>query len=97
MVLDAIMISDTPSSWWQKDYLAEAAGMLFSQNAWKSSDGGICGPENSIISAGTTSTRTICRDETIEDSNTAADWYITVTSGATPGKPNNKNRFKPNP
>jgi hypothetical protein len=92
-VLDAIMISETPVSWWQKDYLAETADMLFAQGAWKSADGRIGRPADSIISSGTTNTRTICRDETTENSHTAADWYITDTSCATPGKPNNPKRY----
>jgi len=92
-VLGAVMISTSLDSWWNKDYFAEAADFLFQQGAWKSADGKICGPENAARSAGTTNTRTICRDETVENTNTAADWYITATSGATPGKPNSTKRY----
>jgi len=92
-VLDAVMISGTPDSWWGKDYFADAADFLFKQGAWKTIDGKICRPADSLISLDATGTRTICRDETVEDSNTAADWYITVGSGATPGKANNPNRY----
>jgi hypothetical protein len=92
-VLDAVMISETPAAWWGKDYLAEAADFLFQQGEWKSSDGTICGPADAVNSSTTTNTRTICRDETVEDSNTAADWYIVYTSNATPGKPNNTRRW----
>ena len=91
--LDAVMISSTPDAWWKKDYLAEAASFLFEQGKWKAADGRIGSPADAVISDKTTNTRTICRDESAEDSNTAADWYVTVTSGATPGKPNNQNRF----
>jgi hypothetical protein len=94
-VLDAIMHSENPASWWTKDYLAEAAEFLFLQDAWKSADGGICGPTDAIRSAGTTNTRTICRDETLENTGTAADWYITATSSATPGNENNPKRYVP--
>jgi hypothetical protein len=94
-VLAAIMYSETPSSWWSKDYLAEAAEFLYQQGAWKSVDGGICRPADAINSAGSTATRTICRDETVENTNTAADWYITVTSGETPGGANNPRRYTP--
>jgi hypothetical protein len=93
-VIDAVMISENPDNWWAKDYLAEAAEFLFKQGAWKSSGGSVCSPQDAVSSAGTTNTRTICRDETVEDTNTAKDWYITVTSGATPGKPNNINRYQ---
>ena len=84
-VLDAVMLSETAGALWERDYFAEAANFLFNQGAWKSPDGGICRPADAVISAGSTNTKTICRNETKNNSNTAADWYITVTSGATPG------------
>ena len=94
-VLDAVMLSENPDSWWGKDYFAEAAGFLFEKDAWKSPEGEICSPADSVISVNTTNTRTISRDESAEaaDTNTAADWYITDTSCATPGKPNNPKRY----
>jgi hypothetical protein len=92
-VFDAVMISENRDSWWQKDYLAETADFLFKQGAWKTADGKICRPADSVISSGTTNTRTICRDETAENSNTAADWYICATSSATPGEKNNPKRY----
>jgi hypothetical protein len=92
-VLDAVMLAEKADALWSKDYFAEAAEFLFNQNAWKSADGNIPGPKDAVNSTGTTATRTICRDETVENSCSSADWYITVTSGATPGLPNNPNRF----
>jgi hypothetical protein len=92
-VLDAVMISENPDAWWTKDYFAETAEFLFNKGAWQSPDGEICSPQDAVLSAGATATRTICRDENVENSKTSADWYITVTSGATPGKPNNVNRY----
>ncbi|MDR0323023.1 MAG: hypothetical protein LBI12_01085 [Treponema sp.] len=94
-VLDAVMFSENPDSWWTKDYLAETAEFLFSQGVWKSVDGKICGPQDAVSSQGTTATRTICRDETAEKTNTKTNWYITATSGATPGTPNNPKRYEP--
>jgi hypothetical protein len=94
--LAAVMISDSSESQWAKDYLAEAAEFLFLQDAWKSADGGICTPADAVRSTGTTNTRTICRDETIVNTCTAADWYITVNSSATPGKENNTKRYTAN-
>jgi hypothetical protein len=94
-VLAAVMISDGSDSWWGKDYLAEAAEFLFLQDAWKSADGGVCGPSDAVRSTGTTNTRTICRDETLMNTGTAADWYVTASSGATPGKENNQKRYAP--
>jgi hypothetical protein len=92
-VLDAVILSENPDSWWTKDYFAETAASLFNKGAWKSQDGNICSPQDAVASAKTTNTRTICRDETVEDSNTAKDWYITDTSNATPGKPNSEKRY----
>ena len=93
-VLAALMISDKNDSSWDKDYFAEAAQMLFSQGAWKSPDGQISTPATAARSAGTTNTRTICRDETVENTNTAADWYVAATSSATPGELNNPKRYQ---
>jgi len=94
-VADAVMISESTDLWWNKDFFAETAEFLFNAGAWKSSDGKICGPSEAVISTGTTNTRTICRDETRENTGTAADWYITATSGATPGRENNPKRYVP--
>jgi hypothetical protein len=92
-VLDAIMISEKADNWWTKDYLAEAAEFLFGQRAWTAPGGNICTPADAVNSTGTTLTRTICRDENAEKTNNAANWYVTVTSGATPGARNNPDRY----
>jgi hypothetical protein len=93
-VVTAVMISEKDDAWWNKDYFAEAAELLFNAGAWKNPDGSMCGPSGAVSSAGTTATRTICRDETLKaNSGTAADWYITATSSDTPGKPNNPKRY----
>ncbi|MCL2758994.1 MAG: hypothetical protein FWD22_02145 [Treponema sp.] len=93
-VIDAVILSEKPDSWWTKDYFAEAAEFLFNKGVWISPEGGICRPEDVVISSGTTNTRTICRDETMEETGTPQAWYITVTSGATPGRLNNPNRYQ---
>ncbi|MCL2720388.1 MAG: hypothetical protein FWD47_03500 [Treponema sp.] len=92
-VLNAVMLCENPGDPWPKDYLEEAANFLFSKNAWKSKDGLTCRPSDAIPSTGTTNTRTINRNETAVNSNSSADWYITVTSGATPGGVNNTRRY----
>jgi len=93
-VVDAVMLSEKADPWWNKVYFAETAEFLFNADAWKSPDNKICDPSKAVQSASTTATRTICRDETPgKDSGTAADWYITVNSGSTPGKPNNTKRY----
>ena len=94
-VVCAVMLSETPDTWWKKDYFAQAAGFLFNQNAWKSPAGDICTPMDAVSSANinTALTRTISRDETVENTNTCADWYITANSCATPGQKNNPKRY----
>ena len=94
-VINAVIISEKPDSWWGREYFARTADFLFTQNAWRSSGGGVYSPADAVISAGTTNTRTICRDETKDNTNSAADWYITATSSATPGGPNNPKRHAP--
>ena len=83
-VLSAVMLRENIGSPWAKDYFTEAAAFLLLKGAWKG---------DAVPSTGTTNTRTICRDETTENTKSAADWYVTVTSGATPGSPNNPRRF----
>jgi hypothetical protein len=106
-ILDAVLLSELTDVWWAKESLAAAAEFLHEQGAWipgdppagseavpsGGSNGTVPGPAAAVDSSKTTNTRSICRDETTPDSNSAADWYITVASGVTPGRPNNPNRF----
>ena len=92
-VIDAVILSENPDTWWTKDYFAEAAGFLFNSGSWKSPAGEVCSPQDAVASSKATNTRTICRDENVENTGTAKDWYITDTSYATPGKPNNAKRY----
>ena len=94
-VLAAIMIAETPAASWTITQLAEAAEFLFEQGAWTSEAGGISSPADAASSENikTSLTRSISRDETMDDSRTAADWYVTANNGATPGLPNNPQRF----
>ncbi|MCL2007468.1 MAG: hypothetical protein FWG77_05225 [Treponema sp.] len=95
-VLSAVMISETQDSFWDKDYFIKAAGFLHDRGAWTCAEGGIAGPADAVSSADirTSTTRSISRDETAENTKTAADWYITANSGATPGLPNNPSRLQ---
>jgi len=91
-VLTALIVTNKPDPWWSKDYFADAAIFLYNQGVWLSPEGHIPRPADAANSTGTTNTRTINRDEAAENPNTAAAWYVTVTSGATPGRTNNLNR-----
>ncbi|GHV71169.1 hypothetical protein AGMMS49928_21820 [Spirochaetia bacterium] len=95
-ILDAVLLSETADTWWAKQDLADVAELCAQQGAWTQAAGNaVPGPADAVISKTTTNTRSISRDETTVDTNTAADWYITVASGATPGKANNPNRYVP--
>ncbi|MDR0525446.1 MAG: hypothetical protein LBG90_06200 [Spirochaetaceae bacterium] len=94
-ILDAVAMSETRESWGTKADVAKAVEMLARQGAWLGANGGILSPGDAVPSKDATATRSICRDERLADSNRAANWYITVSSGATPGKPNNPKRYTP--
>jgi hypothetical protein len=91
-VLDAVMIAETPSPSWNKDYFTKAAELLFSKGAWKSPTGTVCSPADAVSSSEikTAMTKSISRREyeTPENTHTEADWYVTKAGNATPGLPN---------
>jgi hypothetical protein len=85
-IIDAVMIAENPDSEWPNARLSDAAEYVFNQGAWLSD------PVNSSR-IGSAATRSISRDELVEHSRTAADWYITANGGATPGLPNDPKRL----
>jgi hypothetical protein len=94
-VIDAVLLAENPDPWWNKEYLAEAAGFLYKQGAWESAEKEVPGPAAAVNTYNIKSamTRSVSRDETVPDGNTLADWYITATGGISPGKPNKPERF----
>jgi hypothetical protein len=98
--LDGVLLSENSDALWAKEDLSRAAEILGTQNAWLKAGGVKLKnplPQDAVLTTGTTATRTICRDETAGDTNTAADWYISATSQASPGKPNSDKRYEPKP
>jgi hypothetical protein len=93
-VVDGVLLSATADKWSQT-VVEDAAKFLAQQGAWlpKNDKAGIPGPADAFITANTTYSRTICRDENAADTNNAADWYITTASKATPGKKNSTERY----
>jgi hypothetical protein len=85
--LDAVMIAENSDSWLKKDYFVKTAEFLFEHNAWKSATGTVSGVADAVDSSGikTAITRSISRKELTENTHTAADWYVTATSGVSPG------------
>jgi hypothetical protein len=94
-ILDAVMLSEADDPWWTKEQFVQAADLLHRQGAWVQGEGKIPGPADAVITAGikTAMTRSISRDETVPDSNSATDWYIVNTGKATPGAKNDPTRF----
>jgi hypothetical protein len=85
MVINGLTLFQDNYKW--TDKVAAAAEMLVAQKAWKGA-----APEDAVDTNGNTATRTICRT-TAANTNSAADWYITATSCATPGTANNSKRY----
>lgn len=52
-------------------------------------------PEDGFNPEDSTATRSICRSQSADDTNTAVDWHITPTSGATPGYLNTEEVYVP--
>jgi hypothetical protein len=96
-ILDALLVCDLHEGEWKKEELIDAVSSLEAGKAWKRADGsaGALLPVDAASSVGTTTTRTICRSEASADTDGAADWYVTATSCATPGKANNPKRYVP--
>ncbi|MDR0568075.1 MAG: hypothetical protein LBG87_02585 [Spirochaetaceae bacterium] len=93
--LDAVVLSEDPDSWGAKQDVAKAAEFLSAQGAWQSASRNALAPRDAVPSKNATATRSICRDERASDNNRASNWYITASSGATPGKPNTQKRYTP--
>ena len=102
-VIDALLLSDSadPGSFtaaFSKTFAA-AAEFLGGKKSWlppegAAGEGWVPNPGSAAVTLGTTNTRTLCRDETIPPARRAANWYITATSSATPGLPNNPKRHQ---
>jgi len=97
-IIDAVLLSEHRETNWRNDNMAQAAAFLSKNNGWLPADGTTPNkdwspsPLDAVSTAGTTATRTINRSESIAPERRAGNWYITVTSGASPGKQNNPKR-----
>jgi hypothetical protein len=94
-IVDGVLFCEDETEWAKKEYMRPAAELLSSQGAWVGTGGGLPGPLDTVASKGATATRSISRWETAPDSNSKADWYITATSKASPGMPNNPQGYVP--
>jgi hypothetical protein len=95
-ILDGIAFCEDEKAWAKNKSFEKAAELLAEQKQWLSKEGiSIKTPEAKDVfkSLGITLTRTLCRDETKQDSNTSADWYIAASSKNTPGKQNSPDSY----
>jgi len=91
--LCAVMFSERPDPEWNSR-LAQVAEFLFEQGVWKSPEGGVASPEDSVDTSAIRDrniTPSISRDEAAPNTGTAADWYSSALG--TPGQPNNPGRL----
>ncbi|MCL2833781.1 MAG: hypothetical protein FWD78_11480 [Treponema sp.] len=99
-IMDAVLLCETDGSSWNKAYLAQAADLFAAQGVWFPA-GGLepaagtysLAASDAVYTAATTSTRTICRDETREKGSRPENWYIANTSRESAGKPNSPDRY----
>jgi hypothetical protein len=90
-----VVLAASSTTW---DKISKAAEPLVKRGAWRGADGQmrqVLSLDDVIASKDMTATRTLCRNEAAADSNTAADWYICATSGASPGAKNSEKRYDP--
>jgi len=90
--IDAIIMNETPSAQWNKtlSHFTEIAENLYNNGMWKSVDDQKPTPYDAVDTSAikTAATRSVSRYEKKENTHTSNDWYITATSGVTPGLPN---------
>ena len=97
-ILDALLLSQTPASDGNNRVFMAAAEFLGKSNAWlpasgEAEAGWVPTPSDAILSAGTTATRTLNRDESLPHAPRGSNWYVTVTSGHSPGIKNDTRRY----
>ncbi|GHU37896.1 hypothetical protein FACS1894172_21480 [Spirochaetia bacterium] len=84
-IMDAVLMSADSGTQWANENIAKAAELFNRQGAWKGTGTRTPTPNDAVQTANTTATRSISRNESKTDSNTASDWFITGSSKATPG------------
>jgi hypothetical protein len=81
-IIDGVLLCEKETAW--KNDIAEAANRLAGQKAWDSS-----GASSAVSTGKATATRTVNRDTSKPDTNSALDWYVRETTGnESPGAPN---------
>ena len=93
--LDAVILSETPEGDWKSDAMKIAVAYLAERAAWQGKNGtsGVLMPADAVVSVGTTTTRTLCRDAASFDGASASDWKVVATGCATPGQVNREDPY----
>ena len=99
-LLDALIYSNRTSQsderyrgFGSKSALAMVDGVV-ADGGWKPA-GDAVAPEDAVDPEDSTATRSICRSTDAADTDTAADWHITPTSGYSFGGPNTNEVYQP--
>ncbi|MCL2444084.1 MAG: hypothetical protein FWD13_11575 [Treponema sp.] len=94
-ILDAVLFAEDPIPTRSLAPFNAALEFLYTHGAWTAADGTKPSHDDAVktSSLGTAYTRSISRDETVSDTNTAADWYITANYGKSPGVKNDPKRL----
>jgi len=95
IILDAVIFAEDVIPARSIAFFNQAYEFLINNGAWKPVNEDESFADNAVKSSnlGTAMTRSLSRDKTTPDTNTAADWYVTATGGYTPGKKNDPRRF----
>jgi hypothetical protein len=93
--LDAVLLSDTPDGVWKTDAMKIAVAYLAERASWrgKNVSSEVLMPADAASSAGTTATRTLCRDAASFDGSSALDWKVVATGCSTPGLVNREDPY----
>ena len=87
--IDAIIMNEAPRATWNKNqsHFTEIVEYLFINGMWKSVDNQMPSPFDAVDTSAikTATTKSVSRYERKENSHTSNDWYITASSGASPG------------
>lgn len=87
--------SDTAYGGFGTKKVHERALLLQESGAWRCFDPLGIRPEDGIDSTYSTATRSMCRKEESEDTNSKEDWYVVPTGKASFGEPNSALVFEP--
>ena len=91
-IIDAVVLNEKPGATWnsKQSHFADITERLFNAAMWKSPTGAKPAPFDAVNTSaiGTAHGISVSRDEDMENTHSANDWYITGIGGITPGKAN---------